>query len=59
METEKQDNHAYKGWLNSDSFWKRALATYGYAFVGNIIIFIPIFILIAIFGGLVGAALLG
>ena len=40
----------YNGWLISDSFIKRALAVYGYGFVAWFMIFVPIFILIMIFG---------
>ncbi len=50
----KGDSHSYKGWLNSDSFLKRAFAIYGYGFVASLIISIPIFI-IAIIIGVVGA----
>lgn len=39
------DTHSYKGWLNSDSFLKRAFAIYGYAMVAGLIISIPFFIL--------------
>lgn len=50
----KGDTHSYKGWLNSDSFLKRAFAVYGYSFVAGLIISIPIFI-IAVIIGIVGA----
>jgi len=42
------DTHSYKGWLNSDSFLKRAFAIYGYSFVASLIISVPIFIIAAI-----------
>jgi hypothetical protein len=42
------DTHSYKGWLNSDSFWKRSLAVLGYNTVGKLLIYIPILILILI-----------
>ncbi len=35
----KQDTHSYKGWLNSDSFMKRAFATLGYQSVAMFIIY--------------------
>lgn len=38
MENKEQDTYSYKGWLNSDSFLKRALAVWGYYFVANLII---------------------
>ncbi len=45
------DTHSYKGWLNSDVFYKRALAVLGYQIAGQIIIgvgFLALFIVIAI-----------
>jgi hypothetical protein len=39
-EKKKEDTHSYKGWLNSDSFWKRAVAVFGYNIVGYFIIII-------------------
>ncbi len=42
----KVDTHSYKGWLNSDSFWKRVFSVYGYSLVGGIIIAIPLTIVI-------------
>ncbi len=45
----KEDTHGYKGWLNSDSFLKRAFAAYGYAMVASLIIAIPVCALIVIF----------
>lgn len=35
---ENKDQYAYKGWLNSDFFWKRCAAVVGYYFVGSMII---------------------
>ena len=34
----KEDTYSYKGWLNSDSFMKRAFAVYGYGLVAGLII---------------------
>jgi hypothetical protein len=34
----KEDTYSYKGWLNSDSFMKRAFAIYGYGLVAGLII---------------------
>lgn len=57
----KVDTHSYKGWLNSDSFLKRAFAIYGYNFVAgmiiSLVIIVPIMLIVfmifgaAIFGG--------
>lgn len=43
--THNTDTHSYKGWLNSDSFWKRAFAVLGYNTVASFIIAIPIYII--------------
>lgn len=37
-DSRNNDTHSYKGWLNSNSFVKRALAVWGYQLVGNFII---------------------
>ncbi len=42
---QKTDTHNYQGWLNSDSFVKRALAVYGYNLVGGLIISVPVIII--------------
>ncbi|MFA5395354.1 MAG: hypothetical protein GX097_01210 [Methanomicrobiales archaeon] len=36
------DTYSYQGWLNSDSFWKRALGIFGYYFVGSLAFFLVI-----------------
>lgn len=46
---EEKDTYSYKGWLNSDFFWKRALAVMGYYFVGYFMILIVILGIIFIF----------
>ncbi len=43
------DTHSYKGWLNSDSFLKRALAVIGYSTVGTLIIYAAIGIIVLFF----------
>ena len=44
--TEKHtDTHSYKGWLNSDKFWKRALAVWGH----NLVAFLVIYSIIILF----------
>lgn len=45
------DTFSYKGWLNSDSFLKRALAVVGYNIVGGIVLYIPIIVLILLVSG--------
>lgn len=39
------DTYSYKGWLNSDSFLKRAFAILGYNSVASLIIAIPFYII--------------
>jgi len=46
---EKVDKHQYKGWLNSDSFLKRAFAVLGYSSVATLIIYGAILGLILVF----------
>ena len=36
----KEDTYSYKGWLNSDKFFKRAFGVLGYYFVGLLTIYI-------------------
>jgi hypothetical protein len=43
---DRKDTHSYKGWLNSDSFLKRAFAILGYNTVASLIILIPFYILL-------------
>lgn len=45
IHTQKVDTHSYKGWLNSDSFWKRAFAILGYSTVAGLIVSIPFYII--------------
>lgn len=35
----EEDTHSYKGWLNSDSFLKRAFAIVGYSWIPGLFIF--------------------
>ncbi len=50
---ENKETYNYQGWLNSNSFIKRALAIYGYGFVGFIIGFGAISIVLITLGFLV------
>jgi hypothetical protein len=43
----EEDTYSYKGWLTSDSFWKRMLAVWGYILAGYAIV-AAIIILLAI-----------
>jgi len=40
--TEKEETYSYKGWLNSDSFIKRAFGVLGYVIVAELFIAIII-----------------
>jgi hypothetical protein len=42
----KKDKHTYKGFLNSDNFFKRALGVIGYFIVGYIIVLGVIFVFV-------------
>lgn len=33
-----EDTYSYRGWLVSNSFWKRAIAVFGYGLVAQLII---------------------
>ncbi len=44
------DTHSYRGWLNSDSFIKRAFAIYGYSIIAQIIVTAAFFALFALAG---------
>ncbi|MEM4625502.1 MAG: hypothetical protein QXJ28_01935 [Candidatus Pacearchaeota archaeon] len=52
----KEDTYSYKGWLNSDSFLKRAFAIAGYNMVAVLIIYGIILgvviLLLLLFGGI-------
>ena len=40
-----EDTHSYEGWLNSDSFLKRAFSILGYMLVAQMVIQIPLMII--------------
>jgi 3-mercaptopyruvate sulfurtransferase SseA len=44
----KTDTHSYIGWLNSDSFVKRSLASLGYNIAGTLIVYGGIFLAAAV-----------
>ena len=48
----KEDTYSYKGWLNSDSFLKRAFAVFGYSLIPFLIIYGIILVIALLFGGL-------
>lgn len=54
----KEDTHSYKGWLNSDSFLKRAFAIAGYSFIPVLIIYgiiLAVMLIIGLLGLIFGA----
>lgn len=56
----KKDTYSYKGWLNSDSFMKRAFAILGYQSVAGLIIygvFVAIFMVLFGIAGLFASIL--
>jgi len=52
MTAKKKDTYSYKGWLNSDNFFKRAFAIFGYNLVPTLIVYILVYILILILIGI-------
>lgn len=44
--TSNVDTHSYKGWMNSDSFLKRAFGVLGHYIVAALIVAIPFYILL-------------
>ena len=44
----EEDTYSYKGWLNSDSFFKRMLAIMGYSMVGGMLIYAAMFALLLV-----------
>jgi len=48
------DTHSYKGWMNSDSFLKRALGVYFYSLVGYFLLIVPIILILALVLALLG-----
>lgn len=49
MKKSKEDTYSYKGWLNSDSFLKRAFAVFGYSLISTLIIYGVILGIVLIF----------
>lgn len=47
------DTYSYKGWLNSDHFWKRAVAIWGYSIALTLAVWF-IFFIIGFVAGLMG-----
>ena len=47
---ESEDTYSYKGWLNSDSFLKRAFAVYGYSTVAGLILAVPAMLVFLVIG---------
>ena len=53
----KEDTYSYKGWLNSDSFVKRAFAVLGYNWVAILMaygIILGVILVFALLFGLIG-----
>lgn len=53
MKNSKKDTYSYKGWLISDSFLKRSLASAGYHFMGVLFIELVILLVGLVIGGIV------
>ena len=52
--TQNPQDSRYQGWLNSNSFIKRAVATYLYSAVGWFIIFFPLFLIFFVIAMVLG-----
>lgn len=55
--TKKEETYSYKGWLNSDSFVKRAFGVFGYSIVAQLLIMLimtGLTIIAAIIGVIIG-----
>ena len=50
------DTHSYRGWLNSDRFYKRALAVLGYSIVGQLLFALMIIVISMGIGTIAGLA---
>ena len=49
QKTSKVDTHSYKGWLNSDSFLKRAFAITGYQTVAGLLVYAVLLVVVFVF----------
>ncbi|HPN14889.1 MAG TPA: hypothetical protein PLF71_02125 [bacterium] len=56
MSEAKQDTYSYKGWMNSDSFIKRAFGVYGYGLVASFIISAVVMTVLVALAVLMGGA---
>lgn len=54
--SETKDTFSYKGWMNSDSFMKRAFGVYGYSLVAGFIISAAVMAVFVVLGILIGGA---
>jgi hypothetical protein len=56
------DTYSYRGWMNSDSFLKRAVGVWLYALMGGFIVWLIImlvFVILMVIAALFGAAMFG
>lgn len=49
-----KETNNYNGWLNSDNFWKRAFAIYGYGCVAGTMLLVSVYLIILVLTLLVG-----
>ncbi len=49
MSNDVIDTYSYQGWLNSDSFWKRAFGIFGYYLAASLVLYLVLLILFVIF----------
>ena len=54
-----EDTYSYRGWLVSDSFWKRAIAVFGYGLVAQLIIGAVLGVVFLLFSAVLAAFVFG
>ncbi|KKP37497.1 hypothetical protein A2483_05900 [Candidatus Peregrinibacteria bacterium RIFOXYC2_FULL_33_13] len=52
--TKKKDTYSYQGWLISDSFIKRSMASVGYHIMGSLFIWLGLLLFALVVGGVIG-----
>ena len=55
----KPDTYSYRGWLVSDSFFKRCFAVYGYYLVAGLILSVIFFLIFGLAVLIMGGSMLG
>jgi len=48
MASKTIDTYSYQGWLNSDSFWKRAFGIFGYSLAASLALYLVLGIVVVL-----------